>query len=100
MGNISKLVLENCQIKSAEKLKAVCAALDVLEIETFIGSGQFVFRNNFICPDIDLIPFYESEKPTERLIAGICIRLHVKRYGKHSDPRYLSIVKPKDPRSK
>jgi hypothetical protein len=95
MSNISTLSLENCQIKSAEKLKAVCAAFDILEKETFIKSGQFRFTNMFICPDIDLLPFYESLDPTERLIAGLCIRLHVKRYGKNSDPRYKAIVKRK-----
>lgn len=69
--------------------------MDVLEIETFVRSGQFVFRNVFICPDIDLMPFYESDKPTERLIAGLSMRLHVAKYGKYSDHRYLAIVKPK-----
>lgn len=94
MSNISTLSLENCQIKSAEKLKAVCAAFDVLEKETFIKSGRFSFTNVFVCPDIDLIPFYESNDPTERLIASICIGLHVKRY-KNPDPRYVAIVKSK-----
>jgi hypothetical protein len=95
MSKISKLKLNNCQIKSADKLKEVCGAIDVLEKETFIGSGMIMFNNVFICPDIDLIPFYESADPTERLISGICIQLHVKRYGKHSDRRYLKIVKEK-----
>jgi len=81
MSNVSTLRLENCQIKSAEKFKAVCAAIDILEKETFIRSGQYAFTNVFVCPDIDLIPFYESSDPTERLIAGLCIHLHVKRYG-------------------
>jgi hypothetical protein len=85
--------LKNCQIKSAEKLKAVCAAIDTLEKETMIGSGRIKFTNVFICPDIDLLYFYHSSDPIERLIGGLCIRLHVKRYGKFSNKGYIKAIK-------
>jgi hypothetical protein len=88
----SLLHLKNCQIKSAEKFKSVCQALDTLEKETMIQSGRIKFTNVFVCPDIDLIPFYNSPDPMERLIAGLCITLHVKRYGKHADRRYKLIT--------
>lgn len=87
----SKVTLENCQIKSAEKFKAVAAALDILEKETFIKSGLICFSGMFICPDIDLVQFYKSGDPTERLLATICIALHVKQYGKRSRKEYLEI---------
>jgi hypothetical protein len=91
MRKRSTLHLENCQIKSADKFRAVCQALDTIEIETFIGSGRFALTNVFICPDIDLLPFYHSDKPTEALIARIAIILHVQKYGKKSTPEYLEI---------
>jgi hypothetical protein len=83
--------LKNCQIKSAEKLRAVCQALDVLEKETMISSGRIRFTNVFICPDIDLLPFYHSEDPMERIIGRLCVHLHLKKYGKHSDTRYKNL---------
>lgn len=104
MSRISTLHLYNAQIKSAEKLKALCQAFDILEKETFIRSGRYAFTDVFICPDIDLLPFYNSDDPTERLIGGLCIELHVKRYGKHygkhSNPAYWNIVHPKKSFSK
>lgn len=96
----SLLVLQNCQIKSAEKFRKVCEAIDTLEVETFIGSGRLAFTNVFICPDIDLVPFWESDKPTERLVARVAICLHCKKYGKRSSPRYLAIFKTIEPRFK
>lgn len=89
----SSLELKNCQIKSAEQFRAVCAALDVLEIQTFVGSGRIRFTNVFICPDIDLMPFYESDKPMERLIGGLAIQLHVSRHGKYAKKKYRKILK-------
>lgn len=87
----SFLELKNCQIKSAEKLKSVCQALDVLEKETFVGSGRIRFSNVFICPDIDLLPFYNSDDPTEKLIGRLCVQLHLKRYGKYADKKYKKL---------
>lgn len=91
MKGRSKISLDNCQIKSAEKFKAVAQAIDLIEKETFIGSGLISFSGMFICPDIDLVQFYKSGDPTERLLAVICIGLHVKRYGKNSRQDYLAI---------
>jgi hypothetical protein len=85
--------LANCQIKSAEKFKAVCAAIDLLEKETFIRSGQIQFTDCFICPDIDLLPFYNSADPTQRLVAKICISLHVQKWGEYARQDYKDIVK-------
>lgn len=89
----SRLTLANCQIKSAEKFKAVCAAIDVLEKEAFIRSGQIELVDCFICCDIDLTVFYNSEDPTERLLAKICIFLHVKQWGEDARQSYKDIVK-------
>lgn len=91
--NRSKIALEHCQIKSAEKFKAVAQAIDTLEKETFIKSGWISLVNCFVCPDIDLIAFYKSGDPTERLLAIICISLHCKQYGKNSRKAYLEIQK-------
>ena len=85
----SKLVLKNCQIKSAEKLRQVCKVIDLLEKETFMASGCIRFVNVFVCPDIDLLEFANSADPTERLIGGICIRLHNKKYGRASRYSYI-----------
>lgn len=90
---LSLFYLKNCQIKSAKKLRAVCRALDTLEKEMMIGSGRIRFKNVFVCPDIDLIEFYNSDDPMEKLIGGLCIDLHVKRYGKYADKKYIKIVK-------
>lgn len=86
-------MLENCQIKSAEKFREICKAIDIIEKETFIKSGQFQFKNVWVCPDIDLMVFYNSADPTENVVARICIHLHVKLYGKTSDAQYLEVVK-------
>lgn|GEM_PF-1318227 len=89
---LSRLTLANAQIKSAELFREVCRAIDTIEKLTFIRSGEIEFRDNFICPDIDLLPFYHSDDPTERMVARICIALHVKRYGQHSSPGYREIM--------
>lgn len=89
----SKITIANCQIKSVEKLEAVCQALDILEKEAFIGSGTIRFKNVFVCPDIDLIPFIRSSDPMQRLVGRLCIGLHLKRYGRHSDRRYVKWAK-------
>jgi hypothetical protein len=89
----SRLTLANCQIKSAEKFKAVCAAIDVLEKETFIRSGEIEISNCFICPDIDLLQFYNSDDPTEQLMAKICISIHVNQWGEDARQSYKDIVK-------
>lgn len=90
--HLSRLTLANCQIKSPEIFKEVCKAIDTLEKLTFIRSGLIEFTDNFICPDIDLIPFYNSEDATEKLVAEICIHLHVKKYGKRSRKAYIQVV--------
>lgn len=92
MKSKSKITLANCQIKSAEKFRVVAQALDLLEKETFIQSGLICFSGMFICPDIDLMKFFHSQEPTERLLAIMCIELHVKRYGKSSRKEYLTTV--------
>jgi hypothetical protein len=93
--DISTLHLKNCQIKSREAFRSTCAAIDELEKVTFIRSGSIKFANVFVCPDIDLIEFYESSDPTERLIAGLAIQIHCKRYGRFADKRYKKIINGK-----
>jgi hypothetical protein len=90
--SLSRLTLANCQIKSPEIFKEVCKAIDILEKLTFIKSGLIEFKDNFICCDIDLMPFYTSNDATERLVAEICISLHVKKYGKRSRKEYREVV--------
>lgn len=91
-NTLSRLTLANCQIKSPEIFREVCKAIDTLEKLTFIRSGEVAFVDNFICCDIDLVPFYESPDATERMIARMCIALDVKRWGKRSRPEYIKIV--------
>lgn len=100
MRRKSKITIENCQIKSADKFKAVAQAIDTIEIETFVGSGLISFVGMFICPDIDLLQFLKSPNATERLLAEICIQLHVKQYGKNSRPVYLEASKQIDDKLK
>ena len=92
MSKLSTLTLADCQIKGPDQFRSVCQAIDTLEINTFIRSGRIRFRNVFICPDIDLLVFYKSKNPTERLIAGLAIQLHVQKYRKHSRKAYRKIV--------
>lgn len=88
----SRLTLANCQVKSAEKLRAVCRAIDVLEKETFIRSGQIELDNCFICPDIDLLEFYNSKDPTEHLVGKIAILIHVERWGDDARKEYKAVA--------
>lgn len=76
--------IEGCQIKSAEKLRKVCAALKVLEEEIGIKEVEFVFKDMFICPWIDLTEFTNSTDPVEQLVGGLCIKLDIMKYGKNS----------------
>lgn len=93
MKDRSRLTLENCQIKSLSKLYAVCAAIDTLEAETFIRSGEIKFDNVFVCPDIDLSAlYYATKNPTEKLVTGLCMALHVAKWGENSNPKYKKIV--------
>lgn len=80
----SKIHIENCQIKSLEKAKAVAAALDSLEKEMGIHSVLISFKDNFICPDIDLNILHNSSDPMERTLGELLIALDKKKYGKHS----------------
>lgn len=91
MRNRSIISIENCQVKSLAKAKLLCKALDILEKEVGMKEVLISFKNNFICPDIDLTVLSNSKNPMEKLIGGLLIRLDKKKYGKKS--RYLRIKK-------
>lgn len=78
------IYIEGCQIKSAEKLHKVCAALKVLEEEIGIREVEMKFRDVFVCPWIDLTEFTNSTDPMEQLVGGLCVRLDIMKYGKDS----------------
>lgn len=85
----SIIEIRNCQIKSIEKARIVCKMLDTLEKEIGIGRVEIAFKDNFICPDIDLLELYNSPDPMEKLIGCLLIRLDQIQYGKRS--RYKKI---------
>lgn len=97
-SKISRLTLANAQIKSAEIFVEVCKAIDTLEKLTFIRSGEIAFTDNFICPDFDLLPFYNSADPTQRLIARLCIHLHYQKHGENIPASYLEVIKSEQKR--
>jgi hypothetical protein len=85
----SLIHIENCQIKSLNKAKAVAAALDIIEKEMGVGSVRISFKNCFVCPDINLLELYNSVDPMERVMGKIFIMLDKKKYGKRSDYRKI-----------
>lgn len=80
----SLIHIENCQIKSLEKAKAVAKALDILEKEMGIHEVEISFKNMFICPDIDLTILANSKQPMEKLIGELFIKFDKLKYGKKS----------------
>lgn len=81
----SKIHIENCQIKSIEKAIIVSECLDILEKEIGIHEVEISFKDNFICPDIDLTILSNSEKPMEKLLGRLLIKLDRIKYGKNSN---------------
>lgn len=55
-----------------------------MEKEFGIHEVELSFKDNFICPDIDLTILANSKEPMEKLIGGLFIRLDQKQYGKNS----------------
>lgn len=80
---------EGCQIKSKEKFRLFCQLLDTLEKEIGIHEVEISLKDIFICPDIDLTEFSNSDVPMEKIIGGLAIRLHNQRYGKESKYKKL-----------
>lgn len=80
----SLIHIENCQIKSTEKAVLLCSLIDQLEKEFGIKQVEISFKNNFICPDIDLTTLSNSEKPMEKLIGRLMIKLDKMKNGKKS----------------
>ena len=76
--------IENCQVKSLEKAQLLCKLIDQMEKEFGIRSVRISFKNNFICPDIDLTVLSNSTDPMEKLIGGLMIKLDKMKYGKKS----------------
>jgi hypothetical protein len=74
----SLIHIENCQIKSIEKAKLLCCALDIIEKECGIKEVRISFANNFICPDIDLSILENSENPMEKLVGKLLIKIYKK----------------------
>lgn len=80
----SLIHIENCQIKSLKKAKLLCKLIDRIEKEFGIKEVEISFKNNFVCPDIDLTILSNSEDPMEKLIGGLLIELDNQKYGKKS----------------
>lgn len=76
----SKISIEHCQVKSAEKLRLMCKALDTLEKELGIHCVEIYVNNLFVCPDIDLWEFKNSSDAMEQLIGKLLIDLDLKQY--------------------
>jgi hypothetical protein len=74
----SLIHIENCQIKSIEKAKILCKALDIIEKECGIRSVRISFANNFLCPDIDLSILENSLDPMENLVGKLLIKIYKK----------------------
>jgi hypothetical protein len=55
-----------------------------MEKEIGIKEVEISFKDMFICPDIDLTEFANSDDPMEKLVGGLCIKLHKMKYGKDS----------------
>lgn len=72
----SLIHIENCQIKSIEKAKLLCQALDIIEKECGIKEVRISFANNFLCPDIDLSILSNSSDPMEKLIGELLIKIY------------------------
>jgi len=70
--------IENCQIKSIEKAKLLCQALDTIEKECGIKEVRISFANNFLCPDIDLTILEKSKDPMEKLVGKLLIKIYKK----------------------
>ena len=64
-----KIILENLQIKSIDKAKALAAALTVIENECGIHEVEITLKNPFICPWINKRDLNETEM--EILLCGL-----------------------------
>lgn len=69
----SEIILKNLQIKSLEKAKRVCYALNILEEETGIREVKITLEKVFVCPWIDLDKLNYTKM--EKLIKGIIYKL-------------------------
>lgn len=83
----SLIHIEKCQIKSHNKLILFCKLIDKLEKEFGIKEVEISFKNNYICPDINLQLFADSEKPMESLIGKLFIKTNILKYNKKSKYR-------------
>lgn len=80
----SLIHIEQCQIKSLEKAKLLCSLIDQLEKEFGIREVEISFKDNFVCPDIDLTELSNSNDPMQKLIGGLLIKLDKIKHGKNS----------------
>lgn len=83
-NNLSRIHIENCQVKSIEKAKLLCSLIDQLEKEFGIHEVEISFKGMFICPDIDLTELSNSSQPMEKLVGKLFIRFDKMQYGKNS----------------
>jgi hypothetical protein len=103
INNYSLIHLENCQVKSIEKAKLLCKLIDTIEKEFGIKETEISFKNNFICPDIDLSLLSNSKIPMEKLVGKLLIKLDKQLRGNKSKYRKLKkpdFVQTLNPRSK
>lgn len=80
----SLIHIENCQIKSLEKVLLFCELLDTMEKEFGIKQVEISFEDLFVCPDIDLTILSNSKIPMQELVGGLLIKLDKIQYGKNS----------------
>lgn len=80
----SLIHIEKCQVKSLEKAQLLCSLLDTLEKEFGIREVEISFKDNFICPDIDLTELVNSDIPMEKVVGRIFININLQEHGEGS----------------
>lgn len=90
----SLIHIENCQIKSIEKARLLCALLDTMEKEFGIKEVMISFKNNFVCPDIDLTQLSNASDPMERLVGSVLIKCDIQVKGKNSAYKKINRTGP------
>ena len=68
-----EIKLINLQIKSIDKARDLCMALQTIEEECGIHEVRITIENPFICPWIDLNELMNTDM--ERLVSGILNKL-------------------------
>lgn len=70
--NLSKITLENLQIKNLEKAQKLARALEIIEEECGIHEVEIEIKGFFVCPWIDLTQMQNSGM--EKLLVELFIK--------------------------